>query len=255
MSDEQSVRCTTDGPVATVTIDRPQRHNGMTAAMVIEAYDILWELSGRPDIRIVVLTGVGDRFFCPGADLEGDPTGGRLPDGRYFRVPVMLHDMAQVTIAAINGSVAGAGLGWACACDLRVAAASARFATAFLDVGVAGDMGLPWSLSHIVGPARARELFMLGGRFGADRALQLGLVSAVHDDGSFRDEVAATVARLAGAAPTALRALKANFLVAERTGFSDYIDVETERHMRLVRGAEFREGTRAFAEHRPPQFG
>ena len=255
MSDELSVRCAIDGPVATVTIDRPERHNGMTAAMVVAAYDVLWDLTGRPDVRIVVLTGSGDRFFCPGADLEGRPSEERLPDSRYFRVPVMLHEMPQLTIAAINGSVAGAGLGWACACDLRVAAASARFATAFLDVGVAGDMGLPWSLSRIVGPARARELFMLGGRFGAERALQLGLVSAVHADGSFRDEVAATVQRLAGAAPSALRALKANFVAAERMGFSDYLDVETERHMRLVRGAEFREGTRAFAEHRPPRFG
>jgi 2-(1,2-epoxy-1,2-dihydrophenyl)acetyl-CoA isomerase len=255
MAEERSVRCAIDGPVATVTIDRPERHNGMTAAMVVDAYEVLWGLSGRPEVRIVVLTGSGDRFFCPGADLEGQPTEERLPDGRYFRVPVMLHEMPQLTIAAINGSVAGAGLGWACACDLRVASASARFATAFLDVGVAGDMGLPWSLSHIVGPARAKELFLLGGRFGADRALQLGLVSAVHDDRSFRDEVAATVERLVGAAPNALRALKANFLAAERVGFSDYIDLETERHRRLINGDEFREGTRAFAEHRPPRFG
>jgi 2-(1,2-epoxy-1,2-dihydrophenyl)acetyl-CoA isomerase len=255
MTEEHPVRAAIEGPVATLTIDRPDRHNGMNAAMVVAMYDALWELRSRHDVRIVVLTGSGDRFFSPGADLEGGASGERLPDHRYFQVSAMLHDMPQVTLAAINGSVAGAGLSWACGCDLRVASASARFSTAFLDVGVAGDFGLPWSLSRIVGPARARELFMLTGRFGADRALELGLVSALHDPGSFRDEVAATVRRLADAAPTALRALKANFVASEHMGFADYLEVETERHLRLVAGPEFREGSLAFAEHRRPRFG
>ncbi len=87
--------------------------------------------------------------------------------------------MPAVTIAAISGACAGAGFGWACACDLRVASQTARFNTAFLDVGVAGDMGGPWTLPRIVGAAKARELYFLPGKFDAAEALRIGLVSRV----------------------------------------------------------------------------
>jgi 2-(1,2-epoxy-1,2-dihydrophenyl)acetyl-CoA isomerase len=254
VSDEEPVRCAVDGPVATVTLDRPHGRNAMTTKMVKDAYDVLWRLSGRDDVRVVVLTGSDVGFFCPGADLAGDPSLAETPEPWELRVPVLLHEMPPVTIAAVNGACAGAGLGWACACDLRIAASSARFSTAFLDVGVAGDMGLPWTLSRIVGPARARELEFLTGKFDAQEALRIGLVSAVHDDAVFRDEVAAAVERLAAAAPNALRTLKANFVASERMGLPDFVDLETERHLRLVAGPEFREGTRAFAERRPPRF-
>ena len=154
MSDDRSVRCDVRGPIATVTLDRPEGRNAMTAHLVRQAYEVLTELGGRDDGRIVELTGSGDRFFCPGADLGGRDDNASRVEVRHLRVPVLLHEMPQLTIAAINGSCAGAGLGWACGCDLRIATASARFNTAFLDVGVAGDMGLPWSLSAIVGSAR-----------------------------------------------------------------------------------------------------
>jgi 2-(1,2-epoxy-1,2-dihydrophenyl)acetyl-CoA isomerase len=254
VSDEEPVRCEVDGPVATVTLDRPHARNAMTTKMVKDAYEVLSRLSARDDVRVVVLTGSDVGFFCPGADLAGDPSVAATPEPWELRVPVLLHEMPQVTLAAVNGACAGAGLGWACACDLRMAAASARFSTAFLDVGVAGDMGLPWTLSRIVGPARARELEFMAGKFDASEALRIGLVSAVHDDAVFRDEVAVVVRRLAAAAPRAVRMLKANFVASERMGFSDFVDLETERHLKLVAGPEFREGTRAFAERRPPRF-
>ena len=97
---------------------------------------------------------------------------GETVDVRLLRIPVLLHEMPQVTVAAINGACAGAGLGWACGCDLRLAAAGARFNTAFLDVGVAGDMGVPWSLSRIVGGARARELFFFDRQVRCRKALR-----------------------------------------------------------------------------------
>ena len=103
--------------------------------------------------------------------------------------------MPAVTIAAINGACAGAGFGWACACDFRFATASARFNTAFLEVGIAGDMGGPWTLARIVGPAVARELYMLPTKIDAAEALRIGLVSRVFDDDVFLDEVAAIVGR------------------------------------------------------------
>lgn len=238
--------------VATITINRPEHRNGVTGTMVAELYAVVSDLAQRPaDARIVVLTGAGDRFFCPGADLDAsrlDPDGPTpdMPDLQLMHIARVLHEMPQVTLAAINGSCAGAGLGWAAGCDLRIASASATFATAFLDVGVAGDMGLPWSLSRIVGAARARELFFLTRKFDAQHAFEIGLVSGVHPTESFRGEVERAVDRLRGVAPRALRTLKANFVAADRMGFADFVDIESERHVALVTGPEFSAGVERF---------
>src|SRR5262249_44548615 len=140
-----------------------------------------------------------------------------------FRVPVLLHEMPAVTIAAVNGACAGAALGWAAACDLRVAAAAGRFNVAFLAVGVAGDMGGPWTLPRIIGAARARELSFLPGKFDAEEALRIGLVSRVFADDRFRDEMRAIVERLAAAAPIAIRTLKRNFRDAEKMPLAEYV--------------------------------
>ena len=247
----ETIRLELSDAVATVTIDRPEHRNAVTGAMVAEMYDVLRDLDRRRDLRVVVLTGAGDRFFCPGADLVADEfdVDGPPPepvDPRLLHVPVLLHEMAHVTVAAINGACAGAGLGWAAACDLRVASSSAMFNTAFLDIGVAGDMGLPWSLSRVVGAARARELFFLRGKFSAGEALDIGLVSAVYPSEEFRGKVATVVERLRAAAPMALRTMKLNFVASERLGFPDFVDLETERHLMLVTGPEFQAGVEAF---------
>src|SRR5262249_25452259 len=159
-----------------------------------------------------------------------------------------------VTIAAVNGACAGAGLGWALACDLRFAAASARFNTAFLEVGVAGDMGGPWTLSRIVGPGKARELYFFPDKFDADEAHRIGMVSRVFPDETFRAEVAKIVARLAEAAPIALKTLKANFVDAERMDFAGYVALETERHTRMFTTRDTREAFAAKVEKRKPRF-
>ena len=109
---------------------------------------------------------------------------------------------------------------------MRYAARSAKLNTAFLDVAVAGDMGLPWSLPRLVGAGKARELSFLPGRFGADEALRLGLVARVFPDDSFREETEAIVQRLLAASPRALLTMKANYLAAERMSFTDFIAVE-----------------------------
>jgi 2-(1,2-epoxy-1,2-dihydrophenyl)acetyl-CoA isomerase len=171
-----------------------------------------------------------------------------------FRVPVLLHNMPAVTIAAVNGACAGAGLGWALACDFRFAAESARFNVAFLDVGVAGDMGGPWSLSRIVGPARARELYFFPGKFDAAEALRTGVVTRVFPDDRFRAEVDAIVNRLAESAPLALRNLKANFVDAERMDFAGYVALESERHVSMFRTEDTREAFAAKSEKRKPKF-
>jgi 2-(1,2-epoxy-1,2-dihydrophenyl)acetyl-CoA isomerase len=245
------------GSIATLTLNRPERMNGMTNQMLLETGEALGGAAVDRDVRVLVLTGAG-RSFCPGADLQivasGESPSTDHVRAEDFRVPVLLHDMPAVTIAAVNGACAGAGLGWACACDLRFAAASARFNTAFLDVGVAGDMGGPWTLPRIVGGARARELYFLPGKFDAEHALRIGLVSAVFPDDRFRDEMRAVAERLAEAAPIALRTLKRNFVDAERMDFSGYVALESERHLPMFSTHDTREAFAAKVEKRKPRF-
>jgi len=251
----ETIRYEKSGAIATLTINRPDRMNGMTNLMLLETGQALATASRDRDLRVLILTGAG-KAFCPGADLQG--VASNAPDAPLhpsdFRVPLLLHDMPAVTIAAINGACAGAGLGWALACDFRYAATSARFNTAFLDVGVAGDMGGPWTLARIVGPARARELYFFPDKFEAEMALRIGLVSRVFPDDRFRDEVGAIANRLAGAAPIALRTLKANFVDSERMDFAGYVALESERHLRMFQTEDTREAFAAKVEKRKPRF-
>ena len=236
-------------------MNRPERLNGMTNRMLIETRKALEAASEDRELRILVLTGAG-KGFCPGADIgqvaSAAPADKITVDD--FRVPILLHDMPAVTIAAVNGACAGAGLGWALACDFRFAAESARFNVAFLDVGVAGDMGGPWSLARIVGPARARELYFLPGKFDAAEALKIGMVTRVFPDDRFRDEVETIVKRLADSAPIALRTLKANFVDSERMDFAGYVALESERHIKMFETKDTREAFAAKAQKRKPQF-
>jgi 2-(1,2-epoxy-1,2-dihydrophenyl)acetyl-CoA isomerase len=162
--------------------------------------------------------------------------------------------MPQVTVAAINGACAGAGLGWACGCDLRYAARSAKLNTAFLDVAVAGDMGLPWTLPRIVGAGKARELSLLPRKLSADEAAAIGLVNATFDDHTFREDVAAVVAELAGKAPIARRGMKQHYVAAESTGFGEFIALETKDHGAIIASEDCGEAFRAFVEKRTPNF-
>jgi 2-(1,2-epoxy-1,2-dihydrophenyl)acetyl-CoA isomerase len=244
-----------DGGVGTITVNRPEHFNGITMTMLREVHELLHKVVDDETLTVIVLTGAG-KSFCPGADLKHYTSGEAREGGKpaYFDVPVMLHEMPQVTVAAINGACAGAGLGWACGCDLRFAARSAKLNTAFLDVAVAGDMGLPWTLPRIVGAGRARELSLLPRKLSAEEAAAIGLVNGVFDDDTFRDEVAAVVATLAGKAPLARRAMKQHYIAAESMGFEEYIAIETKDHRRIIASDDCREAFRAFVEKRPANF-
>jgi 2-(1,2-epoxy-1,2-dihydrophenyl)acetyl-CoA isomerase len=251
VSEPTTLRLERDGAVARVVMNRPERLNAMTNTMALEMTELLDELALDPDLAVVVLTGEG-RGFCPGADLT-QLAGGEEDDGielALFRSAVLLHEMPAVTIAAVNGACAGAGLGWAAACDFRYAADGARFNTAFLDRAVAGDMGLPWSLPRLVGSARARQISFFPDKFTAGDALDWGLVHEVFADTEFAERVAERVARLLGADRAALRALKANYLAGETSSFSELVDVEARRHLGLYASDGFRDAVREYGEGR-----
>jgi 2-(1,2-epoxy-1,2-dihydrophenyl)acetyl-CoA isomerase len=219
--------------IAILTLNRPERRNGITVPMCRAFYAAVQDVAAS-DARVVVLRGAGNDF-CVGADIVGGgertvpPTLGDL--GPIHHAATLLHTMPQVTIAAIDGGCAGAGLGWATACDFRFATAEARFNTAFLAVGVSSDMGPPWFLTRIVGGARARELLFFPGKLSGEEARDMGLVTRLFPRAALHREVLALAEQLCERDPFALRMMKANVLSAEELAIRDFIEVETARQI------------------------
>jgi len=212
-------------------------------------------------VRAVLLTGAGNAF-CVGADLaqaadwdRAAPRETTLASGRRaVRSALLLHAMRKPTIAAINGACAGAGLALACVCDLRYAAASARFSTAFVHVALGGDFGGTWTLPRIVGAGKARELYLLGERFDADEAERIGLVTRSLPDETLLAHVVAVASRLAAFSPRALRDIKTNFDDAAHLDFAALVETELQRLTDGVRGPDVLEAAQAFLQKRPPRF-
>jgi 2-(1,2-epoxy-1,2-dihydrophenyl)acetyl-CoA isomerase len=264
------IRYVVDGGVATITLDRPEHMNTMSGPLLDQALTALESAADDDAVRAVILTGTG-RAFCAGGDLQGfarvelDGEGATAAAGRsleadvhrlrgYMRTSQLLREMPKVTFAAINGACAGAGLAWACAADIRYCAASAVFNTAFMTAGLSGDFGGTWTLPRIVGPARARELYLLAEKFRAAEAERIGLVSAVLPDDELMPFVRARAERVAGFAPLTMRAIKANLNDALDVELSTMLDREAARHVRCGRTEDAREAARAFLEKRPPAF-
>ena len=255
-----------DGSIATVTLNRPDRMNTMNQELLDAALDALQRAADDARVRVLIMTGNG-RAFCAGGDLEamaagevpgvdgGSPVQARIAALRHaMRTSQLLHDMPKVTIAAINGACAGAGLAWACAADLRYCAESAVFNTAFMTAGLSGDFGGTWTLPRVVGPARARELYLLAEKFRAPEAERIGLVSRMLPDGELMGEVRRVAERIAGFAPLTMQAIKANLNDALEVGFSEMLDREAERHIRCGLTDDAQEAAAAFLEKRAPRF-
>ena len=217
--------------------------------------DTLRDLAASDAVRVVVLTGAG-RGFCAGGDVTvmtggGGEGGGESIDLRsIMEVSELLHTMPAITIAAVNGPCAGAGLSFACACDLRYAARSAVFVSAFLRVGSSGDHGSAWVLTRAVGPAKARELLLLGDRVDAHEAHRIGLVSEVVDDDALAEHVDRIAAHLAAMPPTAARLMKQNLNDVVTLPLSEYLDVETTRFAECSGSPEAVAAAKAFLDQR-----
>jgi 2-(1,2-epoxy-1,2-dihydrophenyl)acetyl-CoA isomerase len=239
---------------ATITLNRPEARNAIVPQLMNELWEVVQDAGADKSLRVLVLRGAG-RDFCPGADVKAYAGGGQAPTRpETFNVSVILHECPLITVAAIKGACAGAGLGWASACDLRLCDETARFNTAFLDVGLSGDMGGTWFLPRILGAAKARELYLLPGKFDAAEAARIGLVNRVTAEADFETELAALVDRLANSSPLALKGMKANFVEQERMGLADFIAAETARHSACGRSEDSREAFRAFVEKRKPVY-
>jgi 2-(1,2-epoxy-1,2-dihydrophenyl)acetyl-CoA isomerase len=259
MSDE--VKSWKNGAVGHVVLNRPDQLNAMNDALLDSLVDKLEDFSHDRAVGVVVLTGAG-RAFCAGGDLSAmaeafktaTPAGETAKLRRHARAAELLRTMPAVTIAAVNGACAGAGLGLALAADLRLVSGSAVFKTAFLSAAMSGDFGTAWSLTRLLGEARARELYFLNEKIDADSAVRLGLASRVVANEGFADEVDRVARSIAGSAPLARERMKENLNEAYRLDLSEAIARESVRHVSCGFSQDAAEAGAAFLERRTPVF-
>ncbi|WP_371273018.1 enoyl-CoA hydratase/isomerase family protein [Streptomyces sp. MUSC 14] len=246
--------------VAYVTLSRPESLNALTPDMRDHLVELFTAASADPEVRALVLTGTG-RGFCAGADLRGGGTGERLPgdvarvlrQGAQRLIAAVL-DCEKPVLAAVNGTAAGLGAHLALACDLVLAAESARFIEVFVRRGLVPDGGGAYLLPRLLGPRRAKELMFFGDALPAPEAERLGLVNRVVPDGDLEKTARTWAARLA-AGPTRALALTKHLvntsLDADRAtafaaeAWAQEINMTTE---------DAQDGLRAFVERRAPEF-
>ncbi|HEV8547064.1 MAG TPA: enoyl-CoA hydratase-related protein [Candidatus Limnocylindrales bacterium] len=252
------LRVEVDGPVATLTLDRPAALNALTVPVKVALREALESLAVDRSVRAVILTGAG-RAFCAGQDLAEREQPDAAPieievRERYNPIIRALRTMGQPVIAAVNGVAAGAGASLAFACDLRIAAEEARFVLAFGRIGLVPDSGATWFLPRLVGPAKAAELALLGDQVDAAEALRLGLVSRVVPGDQLMPEARALADRLAEGAPLALALTKTALDRSMAIDLDEALEGEAKLQGIAGASADHAEGLAAFREKRAPEF-
>ena len=252
------LRVEVDGPVATLTLDRPTALNALTVPVKVALRDTLKSIARDRDVRAVILTGAG-RAFCAGQDLaeRDEPDAAPLEievRERYNPIIRAIRSMGQPVIAAVNGVAAGAGASLALACDLRIAAEEARFVLAFGRIGLVPDSGATWFLPRLVGSAKAAELALVGDPIDAAEALRLGLVSRVVPGDQLQTEARVLADRLAGGAPLALALTKEALSRSATVDLDEALEGEAKLQGIAGASSDHAEGLAAFREKRPPRF-
>ena len=250
--------------VATLTINRPDRLNALHTGVVQEMIEAVDQIrDGTSEARCLVLTGAG-RGFSSGADLSGGGAGGVIGKGpvdagrvlethfnvlleRLFALPVPF-------VTAVNGPAAGAGCSYALAGDIVVAARSAYFLQAFVNIGLVPDVGSTWLLPRLAGKARAQAMMMLGERISAETAAEWGLIWKVVDDEALAEETRAIAGRLARGPTRALALIRHGIRACLDKTLTEALMVERVNQLAAGRTADFAEGVMAFLEKRPAAF-
>jgi 2-(1,2-epoxy-1,2-dihydrophenyl)acetyl-CoA isomerase len=248
--------------VLTLTMNRPDRLNALTGEMLQGLHDSITRAAADPAIGVIVLTGAG-RGFCAGGDVKAMADRAERADTYDDRVQGLrrrmdaarlLHDTAKPTIAMLRGPVAGAGLSLALACDMRIASDTAKLTTAFAKVALSGDFGGSWFLTRLVGPSKARELYLTSPVLDAADALALGLVNRVVADAELEAETRRLASSMARGPRVTLGYIKQNMNLAEHAGLGELMDAEALRHTRCAQTEDHREAAAAFVEKRAPVF-
>ena len=261
--EETPVLATLEAGVLTLTLNRPQRLNAMSHHLIGAMTGELARARDDSGVRAVLITGTG-RGFCAGADLAGNGPGDAGADGkpdlgtamdRLFNPMIRaIRGLPKPVIAAVNGVAAGGGANLALACDIVLAARSARFDQAFVRISLIPDLGGTWFLPHTVGDARARALAMLGSSVPAEQAERMGMVWQVIDDAALMDEAKKLAARLAAGPTLSYAAIKQAMNSAGTNSLDQQLDLERDLQRDLGRSADFKEGVAAFLAKRPAQF-
>jgi len=249
------VRYEVEGSVATITLDRPERHNAWTSRMGEQYFDHLERAAADPDVRAIVVTGAG-RSFCPGLDMggladvasAGAAEGGTRPQTFPLGIP-------KPIVCAINGACAGIGLSLALMCDIRFAAAGAKLTTAFARRGLVAEHGTSWLLPRLVGTARALDLLLSARVVLAEEARELGLVNFVVP----REEVLAAAQAYARdlaahASPTSMSVIKRQVLRHVDLSLDEAMAESNALMAESLRRPDVAEGVASFVERRPPRF-
>ncbi|MBV8613145.1 MAG: enoyl-CoA hydratase [Acetobacteraceae bacterium] len=246
--------------VGVLTLNRPDRLNALSQQILSGLREGLARMAEDAAVGAIVITGAG-RGFCAGGDVKdmANRTAQHFEErvarlSRMHELPQVMRRHPKVIIGMVNGPAFGAGLGLAMACDLRVAARSARFGTAFANIGYSGDFGGSWLLTQLVGPAKAREMYLLAEPIDAERAEAIGLVNRVVDDSALVAETMALARRLAAGPRLAYGYIKRNLFAAETEPFAAVLQLEGLHQARTGQTEDHREAVRAFAEKRKPVF-
>ncbi len=250
--------------VLIVTLNRPQARNALSPQMTRALVNVLAGHAVSAQVGALLLTGAGTAF-CAGGDVKGMGDRG-APDNsnaaqRYEALRARHHGIAGAltrlripTVAALPGPAAGAGMAIALACDLRIASEDAFMSTGYARIGLSGDYGIAWLLTHLVGGARARQWMLTSERIGMDAAAQSGLVNRVTPADDLAGVAFETARELANGPRTALAYIKDNLDEAPLIDHATAIDREAERLLRARDSDDHREAVRAFVEKRAPQF-
>ena len=255
------VRTERSGAVAHLELNRPEALNAWTPDMGRELLAALRDVGRDPEVRAVLITGAG-RAFCAGADVkvpreltpDGEPDLHTRLETIYNPIILEVRRMPKPVVAAVHGAAAGLGFSLALACDLVLAAESATFLLAFVKLGLVPDGGALAHLVQRVGAVRAAQLAMLGERLDARRALEWGLVNAVHPDEELRERAWELAERLAAGPTVALASMKELIDASTGLDLEAQLALEPRVQQRHASTADYAEGVAAFKEKRPPRF-
>jgi 2-(1,2-epoxy-1,2-dihydrophenyl)acetyl-CoA isomerase len=253
----ESIQFERAGHIARITLNRPDRLNSFTRAMHAELRDALANLG---DARVVVLTGAG-RGFCAGQDLNDRAVApgeavdlGETVEESWNPLIRTLAALPQPIIARVNGVAAGAGANIALACDIVIAAKSAKFIQSFSALGLIPDSGGSWHLPRLIGQARALGLALTGEPLPADKAADWGLIWKAVEDEALDSEVDALATRLTSLPPLGLAAIKSIIRTSSGRTLDEELDLQRDEMRRLGFTEDYREGVAAFLEKRTPNF-
>lgn len=255
MSHDSHIRLNVDGAVATIVLDRPEKHNAITPEMAAALADACREVDRRDDVRVALIRGAGARAFSAGSDLNAlAEDRGVWAFRNRIEYAAVVRDIKKPVIALLHGWVLGGGLEIALAADIRIAGRSAKLGAPEVQRGWVGGGGASQMLPRVVGAGRAMQMLLAGEPMAADEAHRVGLVEELLDDDAADARAAALAATLASWSPVATQAVKAAVRASLEMPLSAGLRYENELHVVCMQARDRQEGIKAFQEKRAARF-